>query len=766
MPVSIIDYKAFDSDSSTYSESDIHNWLNNVEDEGYLAYSYSGYLNKYTENKDYREIYNCSKYEEITSGSATAVTTSSAIYIANKIDNIPSNYYNFASNTINCKVFLPGIEEINKAYKLDSDFYKAWKTVEDYKAKNTESGIASYWLSTPYNAKGENDKVSVISSTETVGSAQVNDASVGFRPVVSIKNINDKRIVGEGTLDLPYVIVQDTSSSSSYYEDFSDSRFSYHEDFSDSRFSFISRDGNNDSDIMLGDVSSKRVAEDFIYQELAKFSDEEKKENVYLLTVLADEAVARAANISVDTTQLEIDDIMIEDAARVANRTAKSITNIYKSEGVPLQRSIKKSVRIVDNLNARISIKKGISKNNLQIDNLIVSTPFGSVIIDPEKTYDFSIAKKSDVKESENEERLQKSNEESLKNLYSALTIDNSSVSLLAANNRKTRKSSSSEDETETTTYSLSEKSTETTTESQKKYYTDNSVEKELVKKGTSVYSDRKQVYNEIDHIFADTSKQNCQRIEVKFNKPSSNEIVKVRFFGIEDGEYKAVINEDGLPLGGRYNVITGELSAPVSKSGIFSYADNEQKFEDIKSESAELREAVLTLASKGIIYGTAEGEYSPDKNITRAEVAAVMLRMILGSDGIDPNEDGKFVDVPKDSWYFGIAGTSKREHLIDGYSDNTFRGNVVIPFEDIVSVLGRTLERETYMISDSSENIIKAKYDNFNDVSNWVRNELALAIECSVVTLPENRTYDGEEEMTRGDAAVSVYNVYKMLAD
>lgn len=140
--------------------------------------------------------------------------------------------------------------------------------------------------------------------------------------------------------------------------------------------------------------------------------------------------------------------------------------------------------------------------------------------------------------------------------------------------------------------------------------------------------------------------------------------------------------------LGGKYNVITGELSAPVSKDGIFSYVDNEKEFDDLKEESAQLRETVITLASKGIISGTSENEFSPDKTITRAEVAAIMLRMILGSDGIDPNADGGFTDVDRASWYFGAAGTAKKEHIIEGYEDNTFRGNAAISVYNVYKML------------------------------------------------------------------------------
>jgi len=743
MPVSNVDYKAFDEDNSTYSESDINNWLNDIVN-GYFAsttISRNFLYRNITENA-YKEIYNNLKVEELTSGSAVetnpengaesgedsesgseSTASKPEIFMANKIDAIPDNYDIFASGEVSCRAFLPGIEEMNKAYQLDNDFYKAWKTVDDYKNKNLESGLSMYWMSTPYNVDGENDKVCVINSSEIVGSAKVDDSSVGVRPVVWVKGVRNAKIVntGIGDMDSPFVIKTSTDGSSGDIESSPEiKKTSGSED-------------EEDSEIMLGDVNGKTVAEEFMTQELAKFSEEEKQENTYLLTVLADEAVARSADISADRTQLDINDSMISNAARIVNSTADSVTNILEREGVHLQRRIKRNVRIVDNRKERININKKASEKDLSIDNVIVCTPNGSLVLDAEKSYDLSIQKKDDNKKKSDETTKAKKN--------------NSSKSASKKYSKKV------EDETEETTKAA------------KNFSSDNSVEKELVKKGTSVYSNRKKVFNEIDRILAGNSEETCQKIEVKFNTPSS-EVIKVRFFGVEDGEYKAVMNEKGTPLGGKYNVITGELSAPIAKTGIFSYADNEKDFADLKSESAELREAVNSLASKGIVMGTAENEFSPDKSITRAETAAIILRMTLGNEGIDPNEDGGFIDVPKDCWYFGTAGTSKKEHLIEGYEDNTFRGNMVIPFEHIVSILGRTLENETYKTSDTSKNIIEKKYDNYDDVSDWARDNFALAIECGIIAFPENRIFDGDEEMTRGDAAISVYNVYKMLSD
>ena len=61
------------------------------------------------------------------------------------------------------------------------------------------------------------------------------------------------------------------------------------------------------------------------------------------------------------------------------------------------------------------------------------------------------------------------------------------------------------------------------------------------------------------------------------------------------------------------------------------------------------MQDAIRLLASKGIISGTSETHFSPDDTLTRAELAALIIRMV---GRLDPNEDGQFTDVTNQNWF------------------------------------------------------------------------------------------------------------------
>ncbi len=251
-------------------------------------------------------------------------------------------------------------------------------------------------------------------------------------------------------------------------------------------------------------------------------------------------------------------------------------------------------------------------------------------------------------------------------------------------------------------------------------------------------------------------------KISVDFGSKNTSEKIKISFPNMKGkGDYMAVVDENGSPVGGKYNPVTGEITAKIDKSGVYSVVNNEKDFSDIKDKAAEMQEAIKLLASKGIINGTSETEFSPDKSISRAEVAAIILRTISK---LDENADGGFSDVTKSNWFYGTAGSAKNAGIINGYEDNTFRGNVVIPKVQIVSVSGRVLKNEMgyYDVSDIEK--VLGGYGDRTAIAKWAESDVALATDANMVIKRTDGLFDGTAEMTRGDAAIILKRLFDKI--
>ena len=251
-------------------------------------------------------------------------------------------------------------------------------------------------------------------------------------------------------------------------------------------------------------------------------------------------------------------------------------------------------------------------------------------------------------------------------------------------------------------------------------------------------------------------------KVAVNFNSKNTKSIIKVSFPNIEgEGKSYAVFNESGNVLDGKYNPITKELEVKINESGIFTVQNNKKTFSDIKTKSKEVQDAIELLVTKGIINGTSPTEFLPDSPITRAEVTALIFRIISK---YDPNEDGGFDDVTKEQWYFGAAGSGKKEGIINGYANNTFRGEYIIPKIQIVSVSARVLKNEMNYNVPGNVTVALSEFSDKSDIADWGRNDIALANEANLIVKRKDNTFVPNDEMTRADAVAVV--ILKRLYD
>lgn len=273
--------------------------------------------------------------------------------------------------------------------------------------------------------------------------------------------------------------------------------------------------------------------------------------------------------------------------------------------------------------------------------------------------------------------------------------------------------------------------------------------------------SDLKEMLGNKDEVSFEIDKsginKDTKKIAVNFDI-NQTQSVKIAFPNLDgDTKYMAIVDEEGNPIGGRYNPATGALEAKISESGVYQIVNNEKDFEDIKNKSEEMQESIKILAAKGIIQGTSETTFSPDSPITRAEIAALLLRVLSQ---VDPNADGGFEDVKQTDWFYGTAGSAKKYGMIKGFEDNTFRGNNVIEKDQILTIASRVLQKE--MRYKAPTNVDEwLKFTDADKIADWAKNDIALATMANIITRSEDNTIKSSEPMTRGDAALIIMRLF-----
>ena len=110
--------------------------------------------------------------------------------------------------------------------------------------------------------------------------------------------------------------------------------------------------------------------------------------------------------------------------------------------------------------------------------------------------------------------------------------------------------------------------------------------------------------------------------------------------------------------------------------------------FRDVKPD-AWYADAVNVLGSLGIITGRTDGSFDGGAKITRAEFAAIATRFAKATDG-----ERRFRDVPESFWAYGSIATAAAYGWVEGYPDGTFLPHGSITRAEVAAIVNRMLGR------------------------------------------------------------------------
>gem|GEM_PF-774211 len=149
--------------------------------------------------------------------------------------------------------------------------------------------------------------------------------------------------------------------------------------------------------------------------------------------------------------------------------------------------------------------------------------------------------------------------------------------------------------------------------------------------------------------------------------------------------------------------------------------------FKDV-SQSAWYYDDVLYAADRGIMTGTDEGIFEPEKNMTRAELVQILYNM----ESRPQSGVAAFSDVAPDAWYAPAVAWAVEKGIADGYSDDMFGAGDNITREAFAVMLMRYAEYKERDIS--AEGDIAGFTDN-NSISGWAVSAMEWAVGSGLIT-------------------------------
>lgn len=110
--------------------------------------------------------------------------------------------------------------------------------------------------------------------------------------------------------------------------------------------------------------------------------------------------------------------------------------------------------------------------------------------------------------------------------------------------------------------------------------------------------------------------------------------------------------------------------------------------FSDVSSDK-NYYESVSVLSALGIINGYSDGTFGPEKNVTRAEFSAMLMRALASGGVGDPDPAGMpFVDLGGATWAVSDIRTAYDLGIINGMSETTFEPNSNVTYEQALKMV------------------------------------------------------------------------------
>ena len=157
--------------------------------------------------------------------------------------------------------------------------------------------------------------------------------------------------------------------------------------------------------------------------------------------------------------------------------------------------------------------------------------------------------------------------------------------------------------------------------------------------------------------------------------------------FGAVSKRLRYADDKTPIPLSGYYWDGSVFATIPAENAGrpveVFSTADYQPPSDDESDWYG-----MLDLAACGVLTGDSDGKFHPERTVTRAEAAAMLIRT-LGVTQADGTDSG-YTDVPASAWYASVVQTARECGIVS--PDTRFRPEALVTREEFVVMAARAM--------------------------------------------------------------------------
>ncbi|WP_186445617.1 S-layer homology domain-containing protein [Paenibacillus cremeus] len=196
------------------------------------------------------------------------------------------------------------------------------------------------------------------------------------------------------------------------------------------------------------------------------------------------------------------------------------------------------------------------------------------------------------------------------------------------------------------------------------------------------------------------------------------------------------------------------DSAQPVKKPAAESGKGKAPVFSDVSEHYAWAQNAINALASKGIIQGTSEQTFSPEKNISRADMMTMLVRALNLKAAFDSN----FEDVKKDDYYYETLGAAKALGIVNGMDGNKFNPSQEISRQDLMVMVSRALKQQGKLPAGATADDLKV-FKDASDIAGYAVDSVAALVKAGIVE-GSDQMLNPNGKATRAEVAAIVFRI------
>jgi len=224
---------------------------------------------------------------------------------------------------------------------------------------------------------------------------------------------------------------------------------------------------------------------------------------------------------------------------------------------------------------------------------------------------------------------------------------------------------------------------------------------------------------------------------------------------------------------GGAVDLQNGTVKGTISTEGKYAIMAYDKSFTDITGHWA--KKDIEILASRHVIHGINDKEYAPDRNITRAEFAKLIMSMVPSCPVVESKKTQQsetFKDVSKDKWYFPYVEAAYELGIVKG-NNGFFNPDSLITREEMAVMIIRIFNSQKEMDKVVEEYLrqqsLKSgeqymRFIDTDEISPWALGAMILANQKGIIRGDASNRAKPKAPATRAESAAVILRTMEIL--